>query len=321
MTFKQYHAQIKQDERYQKLDFSVDGREHYVYRITDYTRTEKQHYYGSHTPRKGKKYNNLIDEFWTYRTSSKKNVLNENKRENYKIKILKVFNNPADKMIYESYLHQYFDVKRSKHFWNGSNQTPFNFDTTGQTSGKGTIAVLGLGRIPIEEYDCKKHKTSNKDKYKTSVSCISCRKLFNKKSTHFKYCKNSNTKEIKPNNGNFIKVLDVLTFTSSVQDKRYMTDNYVSYCNKIVVIKRGSDIIDIMTNKEFNVNKLIPYNSLKKTSKHKPLIKPIHKNQHYNKIARYENCYIEKYTLKKLSNSMLQYLKDKYNEYNTYKWY
>lgn len=40
-------------------------------------------------------------------------------------------------MIYESYLHQYFDVKLHDSFWNGSNQTPWNFDTTGKSYNKG----------------------------------------------------------------------------------------------------------------------------------------------------------------------------------------
>jgi len=132
MTFKQYYTKLKKYKKYKKLDFTPDGREHYVYRVTDYTRDVNQHYYGSHTPPKNKKYDSLIAEFWTYRTSSKKNVLNEDTKENYKVKILKVFDNPADKMIYEAYLHQYFDVKRNNNFWNGSNQTPFGFDTTGK---------------------------------------------------------------------------------------------------------------------------------------------------------------------------------------------
>ena len=129
-----YKKLVLQDKRSKKLNFEPDSREHYVYRITDHTRTEKEHYYGSHTPRKNKAYNSLIEEFWTYRTSSKYNVLNENKKEQYKIKILKVFNNPADKMIYEAFLHQYFNVKLSSKFWNESNQTPFGYDTTGISS-------------------------------------------------------------------------------------------------------------------------------------------------------------------------------------------
>ena len=128
-----YKKLVLQDKRSKKLNFKPDGREHYVYRITDYTRTEKEHYYGSHTPQKNKKYSTLKEEFWTYRTSSEYNVLNEDKKEDYKVKILKVFDNSGDKIIYEAFLHQYFDVKLSSKFWNESNQTPFGFDNTGFT--------------------------------------------------------------------------------------------------------------------------------------------------------------------------------------------
>jgi len=87
--YKKYKDLVLQDERTKELDFNVDGREHYVYRVTDYTRTEEEHYYGSHTPNFGKKYNSLEEEFWTHKTSSKRNTLNENRKEDYKRRIYK----------------------------------------------------------------------------------------------------------------------------------------------------------------------------------------------------------------------------------------
>ena len=138
------------------LFFEPDGREHYVYRVTDHTRSEKEHYYGSHTPKKGKKYNSLEDEFWTYKTSSKYNILNEDRKENYKVKILRVFDNPADKMIYEAFLHQYFDVKLHNKFWNESNQTPFGFDTTGNKELAEKISMRRTG----QSYDCLKKENN-----------------------------------------------------------------------------------------------------------------------------------------------------------------
>jgi len=177
-----YRKLVLQDERSKKLDFTSDGRKHYVYRVTDYTRNEKQHYYGSHTPKKNYKGNNLIEEFWTYKTSSKYNTINEHKKENYKIKIIKVFDNPADKMIYEAFLHQYFNVKLNNYFWNESNQTPFGYDTTGKhfsfirnnkdsyKSGgkkcsdtvKKEIIVNGIKTTIAKEVSKKAQKTKNK---------------------------------------------------------------------------------------------------------------------------------------------------------------
>jgi len=49
-------------------------------------------------------------------------------------------------MIYEAYLHQYFDVTNNKHFWNGSNQMPFGFDTTGVTHN-GRITKEGIAKM------------------------------------------------------------------------------------------------------------------------------------------------------------------------------
>jgi len=118
-----YKKLVLQDERSKKLSFETDNRIHYVYRIT----YNNEYYYGSRTSLD----QDIIKDFWNYGTSSKrKNLIIENK-EKYKLKIIKVFDNPGDKILYESYLHQLFDVKNHNSFWNESNQTPFGFDTTG----------------------------------------------------------------------------------------------------------------------------------------------------------------------------------------------
>ena len=122
-----YKNLVLQDERVTKLNFIPDDRAHYVYRVTDYTRNIEENYYGSRSTAK----NNYIEDFWYYRTSSKYNTIIKENKENYKVKIIKVFNNPGDKILYKAFLHQYFDVKLSNMFWNKSNQTPFGFDTTG----------------------------------------------------------------------------------------------------------------------------------------------------------------------------------------------
>jgi len=149
-------------EKSHKLNFKPDGREHYVYRVTDYTRTEEMHYIGSHTPKKGKKYSSLTEEFWSYRTSSRHNTLDENQRKNYKIKILKVFNNQADKIIYESFLHQYFNVKLNAKFWNKSNQTSVGFDTTGLFPAKDSSGKYELIEANNPRYLSGELKTTGK---------------------------------------------------------------------------------------------------------------------------------------------------------------
>ena len=74
----------------------------------------------------------------------------EGNKERYKLKIIKVFNNPGDKILYEAFLHQYFNVKLHNNFWNESNQTPFGYDTTGKEPwNKG---LKGPSRIFTKEH-------------------------------------------------------------------------------------------------------------------------------------------------------------------------
>jgi hypothetical protein len=86
-----YKNEIIKNDVQGKITFDKDGRDWYVYRVTDLSRIDEKHYYGYHVPKKGKKYKSLIEEFWTYKTSSKFNDLDESNKENYKIKIVKVF--------------------------------------------------------------------------------------------------------------------------------------------------------------------------------------------------------------------------------------
>jgi hypothetical protein len=55
--------------------------------------------------------------------------------------------NNVDKQLFESYLHQKFNVKDSSIFYNKVNQTPVGFDCTGHT--------YNLGRTPSEETKIK----------------------------------------------------------------------------------------------------------------------------------------------------------------------
>ncbi len=118
MTFKKYREKILEDPRSKKLNFDADERIHYVYRVSK----DGKHYYGSRTdedePTIGRGY-------YTSSTYLKEDFrINSN---NYRVKVIRMFNNACDKMIFESYLHDYFDVKNHTNFINRANQTPFGF--------------------------------------------------------------------------------------------------------------------------------------------------------------------------------------------------
>lgn len=120
-----YKNKVLEDERSSKINFSIDGRTYYVYRITDLE--TREHYYGS----RNSLIENLDEDLKKYGSTSKRKKSIIESYDKYKLKIVRTFDNPGDKIIFEAFLHQYFDVKLHPKFWNESNQTPFGFDTTG----------------------------------------------------------------------------------------------------------------------------------------------------------------------------------------------
>lgn len=123
--YKKYISLIMEDNRYNTLDFSKDGFTHYVYRVKDLT--DGKYYYGSRST----ELENLFEDFSTYGTSSKRKYEILNNSSAFKVKILKFFDNKSDMYIYESFLHDYFNVKDHNLFFNEANQTPFGFNTKG----------------------------------------------------------------------------------------------------------------------------------------------------------------------------------------------
>ncbi len=87
---------------------------------------------------------------------------------NYRYKVIKIFNNSFDKILYESFLHQYFNVKDNSKFINKSNCKPTGFDTTGKVACYDSV---------INEYVLVDKDTFDKSDYlvgnnKGKVACI-----------------------------------------------------------------------------------------------------------------------------------------------------
>lgn len=127
-TYKKYKELIINKSK-KKLSFDkIDDRYYYIYRITNILLGK--HYYGSRVT----KINPADDLGYKYFSSSTdKEFINDQKEnpQNYKYKVVIIFNNNGDKICYESYLHQYFNVLSNDTFYNKNNQTPFGRDTTG----------------------------------------------------------------------------------------------------------------------------------------------------------------------------------------------
>jgi len=122
-TFKEYKqvAILKADKNSVTLNFNTMNYKTYVYRITNINK--KIHYYGSRTT-KTKYSKSLLEDLTQYKSSSTNTDFQDEQishPENFKYKIIKEFNNIADCLIYESYLHQYFNVAKNKNFYNKAN--------------------------------------------------------------------------------------------------------------------------------------------------------------------------------------------------------
>ncbi len=163
MSFKEYKKEVLRDPRSGKLNFETDGRNHYVYRISN--KYLVYHYYGSKSEKPGI----VVDTIGvSYFTSSNNNIFKcgfRNDPNDWEVNIVKRFDNPGDKVLFESYLHHLFDVKNHDNFINRANQTPFGFDTTG-------IPQKKPGKKPVYQVSLDTGKIVNSFESDTKASMI-----------------------------------------------------------------------------------------------------------------------------------------------------
>ncbi len=132
MNYFEYKKRILENPKAKILNFESDSRIHYVYRVTD--KRKPLHYYGSKTEKHGVDKETIGCGYYT--SSKDTNFRNDFKMNPcyYKVKIIRYFDNPGDKILFESYIHQKFKVKDNFVFANITNQTPWGFDTTGNVA-------------------------------------------------------------------------------------------------------------------------------------------------------------------------------------------
>lgn len=163
-TLNSYINMVHNNLSYDKLNFTNDGRCHYVYRITD--TTSNTYYYGSRVTTLDP-YNDLGHIYFS--SSTLKEFINRQKlhRDLFRYKIIKTFDNAGDAIIFESFLHQYFDVVSNTKFINLSNQSPFGFIVTGNRNiVNKRLATMNkqdseTGKTKYEESGIKGQKTKS----------------------------------------------------------------------------------------------------------------------------------------------------------------
>ena len=150
---------------------------YYVYRISNLI--EHKHYYGFRSTKFLPK-NDLGIRYFS--SSRDKEFIKDQKQnpQNYRYKIVKLFQNYKDALNFEILLHEKFNVSTNESFYNRAKQTATGFSTAGSTISeehKRKISEAGLKRIYEPTSDETKKKQSESAKNRGPVSEITRQKL------------------------------------------------------------------------------------------------------------------------------------------------
>lgn len=228
-------------------DFNPDGRHHFIYRLT--YNINRMHYYGSKTSK-----NKPIDVIGkTYFTSSKYvEPIFRNNPNNFKIKIIKIFDNKMDKQLFESFIHKKLNVKVSDKFFNKSNQTPNNFDTTGYVTVSSIDNPDVKFNISIEEYNSNKKYYLTTFNDKVAVKSDNKYKLISKKEFQ-----NNRDKYVTPSQNTVTCYDTILKKHVQIATEEYFSnrDKYKHFAeNKVQVYNENGEIVYISSEEYKNGN-------------------------------------------------------------------
>lgn len=122
-------------------------RNHYVYRITN--KIENKHYYGVRSSNIKPKDDIGIKYF---SSSTDKNFMLDQKEnpQNYKYKVLKIFDSRKDAEMHETFLHEKFSVQTNESFYNKAKNTLMGFSVEGTKQLEEHKAKLTLTKIDKE---------------------------------------------------------------------------------------------------------------------------------------------------------------------------
>ena len=124
-------------------------KHHYIYRITNILL--RMYYYGVRSTNLNPK-----DDLGTkyFSSSSNKEFIKDQKEnpQNYRYKIIRIFDNRKDAISLEIKLHNKFNVKLHESFYNRANQTVVGFDMTGRIQYRSTKQRVEMSNIKKEQW-------------------------------------------------------------------------------------------------------------------------------------------------------------------------
>lgn len=140
---------------------------HYVYRVTSIQ--ENKHYYGYRSSTDSPE-NDLGVKYFTSSTNLKFKELFRNNPENYKLKIVSVFDTREEAMLLEIKLHNKFNVGVNSNFYNKCKATSTGFTTEGishihSDETKKKISKTSKGRVVSQKTKDKLSKANSGKKH------------------------------------------------------------------------------------------------------------------------------------------------------------
>lgn len=148
-------------------------KHYYTYRITN--KLIGMHYYGYRSTNKDP-FNDLGVKYFS--SSKDKEFIKDQKEnpQNFRYKIIKIFNNKLDAINLEIKLHNKFNVGVNPLFYNKSKQTSNKFDTTGNkeisTKVNITLSKVGDDGLTVYQRNQKRRLESVKEKYITFTKYV-----------------------------------------------------------------------------------------------------------------------------------------------------
>lgn len=250
-------------------------RYHFVYRITNIYTIPYTYYYGTHTTSKHKERTPKEELGVTYFSSKLDKSFEKDQKENpqnYKYKVVKIFNTRKEALELEIYLHKRFDVGVNENFYNGAIQTSTGFDVTGTKQSNKHINNRVLSFKKGNYTHSKKTKKLISNGNKGKILSNKTKDLISKQAklqVHSKERKAKMSILMSGKNNPMFGIKNTLEMKKINSEKNSGAHNGATYV--IQVFNKDNILIENINSYDFN-NSIYPKNAFKKTLKYNSVI-------------------------------------------------
>lgn len=231
-------------------------KNHYVYRITN--KIKNKHYYGVRSSNIKPKEDIGIKYF---SSSTDKNFMLDQKEnpQNYKYKVLKIFDSRKDAEMHETFLHEKFSVQTNESFYNKAKNTLMGFSVEGTKQleeHKAKLTLTKIGKVTFKNIITGETGRIDKELFYLDDNLISVNKGVPKSKEHKE--KLSAAKTNVPLSEEHKKNIGI------GGSKKYENEEfYNKFCEVMTVVNKNPDKIE-KQRKPYKINGKMMLNLLKK---------------------------------------------------------